>query len=121
MIRRKCVLHIMDGIKGVYQGGPAAVAAGLDVGEQRLVISPPIPSRWTTSPGGTSTPSARRRACRRSRLPAGLGLTLSKTEGFDIRQPQHIKLAANLGLGVFDFEPANIKRPAIAHLIFTLG
>ena len=24
VIRKKCVLHIMDGIKGVYQGGPAA-------------------------------------------------------------------------------------------------
>ena len=24
VIRRKCVLHIMDGIKGVFQGGPAA-------------------------------------------------------------------------------------------------
>ena len=24
IIRQKCVLHIMDGIKGVYQGGPAA-------------------------------------------------------------------------------------------------
>ena len=24
VIRRKCVLQIMDGIKGVYQGGPGA-------------------------------------------------------------------------------------------------
>ncbi len=24
IIRKKCVMHIMDGIKGVYQGGPAA-------------------------------------------------------------------------------------------------
>ncbi len=24
------------------------------------------------------------------------------TEGFDVRQPQHVPLAANLGLGVFD-------------------
>ena len=24
IIRKKCVLHIMDGIKGVYQGGPSA-------------------------------------------------------------------------------------------------
>ena len=32
-------------------------------------------------------------------------------EGFDMRQPQHIRLAARLGLGVFDLKPA--KRRAL--------
>ena len=35
VIRKKCVLHIMDGIKGVFQGGPAASRPRLDLGEQR--------------------------------------------------------------------------------------
>ena len=30
-------------------------------------------------------------------------------EGFDIRQPQHIPLAANLGLGLFDFKIDHIQ------------
>ena len=38
IIRKKCVLQIMDGIKGVYQGGPGGVAAGMDLGEQRPVL-----------------------------------------------------------------------------------
>ena len=38
VIRRKCVLQIMDGIKGVYQGGPGCVAAGMDLGEQRPLL-----------------------------------------------------------------------------------
>ena len=38
MIRKKCVLQIMDGIKGVFQGGPAASRPGLDLGKQRPVF-----------------------------------------------------------------------------------
>ena len=37
------------------------------------------------------------------------GLDPLGTEGFDIRQPQHIPLAANLGLGIFDFKTDQTK------------
>ena len=52
--------------QGGLPGRPRRVEAGMDLGEQRAASSPPTPWRWTTSPGGMSTPSARRRACRRS-------------------------------------------------------
>jgi hypothetical protein len=40
-----------------------------------------------------------------------------KTEGFDIRQPQHIPLAAHLGLGIFDFQSPRGRRNEIQHRI----
>ena len=36
-----------------------------------------------------------------------------KTEGFDGRQPQHIALAGNLGLGVFDYKSPKGRRQSI--------
>ena len=50
VIRRKCVLQIMDGIKGVYQGGPAATRPEW-TWENNAFFSPPTPWPWTTSPG----------------------------------------------------------------------
>jgi hypothetical protein len=46
-----------------------------------------------------------------------LGLDPLKTEGFDIRQPQHIPLAAHLGLGIFDFKSPRGRRYEIQHRI----
>ena len=102
ILRRKCVLQIMDGIKGVFQGGPFGRQPGIRPGRTTPCSSRPTRWRWTTSTGGSSTPSARRRGCRRSARPASSALDPLGTEGFDIRQPQHIALAANLGLGRFD-------------------
>ena len=121
IIRKKCVLHIMDGIKGVYQGGPGGLEARVDLGEQR----PPVRDR----PGGdgprrvaaSSTPSGRRRACPPVGASGKLGLDPLGTEGFDIRQPQHIPLAANLGLGLFDFNSPRGRRFSIDHRRISLA
>ena len=43
------------------------------------------------------------------------------TEGFDVRQPQHIALAANLGLGVFDLKSPQGRRSAIDHRVVKVG
>ena len=50
------------------------------------------------------------------------GLDPLGTEGFDIRQPQHIPLAANLGLGVFDLKTDQTKpgQAVIDHRIVTV-
>jgi hypothetical protein len=49
-----------------------------------------------------------------------LGLDADR-EGFDYRQPQHIRLAANLGLGIFEFQSPKGQRHSIAHRIVKLG
>ena len=120
IIRRKCVLHIMDGIKGVYQGGPAG--------------SKP---EWTWENNAlffATDPVAMDRVAWRyvdaKRLEKGLppvaasgktGLDPLKTEGFDIRQPQHIPLAAHLGLGIGDFKSPRGKRFEIQHRVVNLA
>ncbi len=83
--------------------------------------SRPIRWRWTTSSGTSSTPSARRRTSPPSpRRGSGRSDPLG-TEGFDVRQPQHIALAGNLGLGNFDYESALGRRHSIDHRVITVG
>ena len=50
------------------------------------------------------------------------GLDPLDTEGFDIRQPQHIPLAGNLGLGILDFPTTQTKlgQPTIDHRVVTI-
>jgi hypothetical protein len=50
-----------------------------------------------------------------------LGLDPLKHEGFDIRQPQHIPLAAHLGLGIFDFNSPKGKRYSVHHRVIELA
>ena len=49
-----------------------------------------------------------------------LGLD-SGREGFDIRQPQHIPLASNLGLGIFDLKSPLGRRQSIDHRVVEVG
>jgi hypothetical protein len=104
-IREKATLHIMDGLVGVYQGGPFG----------------PTKNYKFTWPYGAlffgTDPVAMDRIewqiidAKRAEmnLPpvAGSGKTAQDplgTEGFDVRQPQHVNIAAGLGLGVADPE-----------------
>ncbi len=50
-----------------------------------------------------------------------LGLDPLETEGFDIRQPQHIRLAVNLGLGIFEFNLPRGRKFSIDHKIINLA
>ena len=43
-----------------------------------------------------------------------------KSEGFDVRQPQHIALAGALGLGFFDYKSNRGRRQSIDHRTFTV-
>jgi uncharacterized protein (DUF362 family) len=120
VLRKKCVLQIMDGITGVFQKGPfgrdpgftweynalffATDPVAMDHVEWRIIDAkrkekglPPVAAtgRSTLDPLGT--------------------------EGFDVRQPQHIALAANLGLGLFEFPAAGSNRPGIDHRVVNVG
>jgi hypothetical protein len=115
IIRKKCVLHIMDGIKGVYQGGPGASRPewtweynGLFFGTDPVAMDHVA---WRII-------DAKRKE--KGLPPVGaagrLGLDADR-EGFDIRQPQHIRLASHLGLGIFDFDSPKGRRHSINHRV----
>jgi len=119
IIRKKCVLQIMDGVRGVYQGGPGASRLEWTWENNALLFA--------TDPVAMDHVLWRAIDAKRNEkgLPAvGASGRLAQnplgTEGFDIRQPQHIALAANLGLGVFEFESKD-GRPAIDHRVVTMG
>ena len=102
ILRKKCVLQILDGIKGVYQGGPFALAENPHwtwEANTLLIATDPVAMdriEWQII-------DAKRKE--KGLAPVGAVGKLAQDaerEGFDFRQPQHIPLAANLGLGQFD-------------------
>jgi hypothetical protein len=120
IIRQKCVLHIMDGIKGVYQGGPSAWRADWTWENNALLFA--------TDPVAMDHVAWRYIDAKRAEkgLPpvaasGRAGLDPLKKEGFDIRQPQHIRLASHLGLGVFDFQSPGGKKSEIKHRVVNLA
>jgi hypothetical protein len=116
VIRKKCVLHIMDGIKGVYQGGPGASKPEWTWENNALLFA--------TDP--VAMDHVLWRYIDAKRKEKGLppvaasgksGLDPLGKEGFDIRQPQHIRLAANLGLGIFEFNSPRGRKFSIHHTV----
>ena len=115
IIRRKCVLQIMDGIKGVYQGGPGASKPEWTWENNTLFFA--------TDPVAMDHVAWRIIDAKRKEKglpPVGavgqLGQDADR-EGFDYRQPQHIRLAANLGLGIFEFDSPKGRRHSISHRV----
>jgi hypothetical protein len=120
VIRKKCVLHIMDGIKGVFQGGPAASRPDWTWENNALFFA--------TDPVAMDHVAWRNIDAKRKdkglppvAVSGRTGLDPLKTEGFDIRQPQHIPLAAHLGLGIFDFDSPNGRKHSIQHRVVRLA
>jgi hypothetical protein len=120
IIRQKCVLHIMDGIRAVFQGGPFARQANKAwtwENNALLLATDPVAMdhvEWDHI-------DAKRKE--KGLAPVGsvgkLGRDADR-EGFDIRQPQHIALAANLGLGIFDHKSPLGRRASIQHKVVEL-
>jgi hypothetical protein len=119
IIRKKCVLHIMDGIKGVFQGGPMATKPGWTWENNALLFA--------TDPVAMDHVLWRQIDAKRKEKglpPVGavgqLGLDPLKSEGFDMRQPQYIPLCANLGLGIFEFDSKKGKDHSINHRVYSI-
>ena len=119
ILRRKCVLQILDGIRGVFQKGPfgrdpeflwdhkalffATDPVALDHVEWDVIDAkrkqeglPPVAAtgKMAQDPFGT--------------------------EGFDVRQPQHIALAGNLGLGNYAYDSLLGKAHSIDRRVVNL-
>ena len=102
IIRQKVVLHILDGIKGVFQGGPFGREPNW-VWEHKSLFFATDPVAMDHI--GWEIIDQRRKSAGLAPVAAvgKMGLDAER-EGFDMRQPQHIPLAGALGLGVFDTE-----------------
>lgn len=115
IIRKKCVLQIMDGIKGIYQGGPFGNNPNWAWENNALLVA--------TDPVALDHVEWDIVDAKRKEMglpPVGsvgkLGMD-SEREGFDIRQPQHIALAGNLGLGNFEYRSPRGRRQSIDHRV----
>ena len=116
ILRKKFVLHVMDGIRGVFQKGPFGTSPEFAWEYNALLLATdPVAMdhvEWRIV-------DEKRKA---SGLPpvAGSGLAALDplgTEGFDVRQPQHIAVAGNLGLGIFDLKSPKGRRFSIDHRV----
>jgi len=118
VIRRKAVLQIMDGIRGVFQKGPFGTNPDF-AWEYNALLLATDPVAMDRVEWGIIDAKRKEKG-----LPpvAGTGkLVLDPlgTEGFDVRQPQHIALAANLGMGYFDLKSPKGRRFSVDHRVVT--
>jgi len=118
LLKSKFVLQIMDGVRGVYHGGPTSVQDGRWTWDNNALL-------FATDPVAMDRVEwklidARRAAANLPPVAASGKTALDPTgiEGFDVRQPQHIALAATLGLGTYLFEGK--KGPFIKHDVVTI-
>jgi hypothetical protein len=106
-IRQKAVLHIMDGLIGCYEGGPGSWNNSWGTWEYKSLFFATDPVAMDHV--GWDILDAERAS--RGWAPVGTmgvsGNNRSGTEGFYLREPAHVELAGNLGLGIFD--PARIE------------
>jgi hypothetical protein len=114
IIRKKCVLQIMDGIKGVFQGGPAASNPAW-VWENNALFFATDPVALDHVAWQYVDAKRKEKGLPPVAAAGRMGLDPLGREGFDIRQPQHIPLAANLGLGIFELKSPKGRRHSIQH------
>lgn len=119
ILRQKFVLQIMDGIRGIWQGGPFGRDEKWSWEYNALLLATdPVALdhvEWDIVDA--------KRAQEQIPGVAAVGQTAADPfhrEGFDVRQPQHIPLAANLGLGLFDKKSPRGRRFSIHHEVVNI-
>jgi uncharacterized protein (DUF362 family) len=103
VIRQKTVLHILDGIKGLYHGGPGADPRFVWENKTLYFATDPVALDrigW--------------KIIDEKRLQAGMRpvaeATIDRHTTYFRRQPEHIEIAAALGLGEWDEKRIDLKR-----------
>jgi uncharacterized protein (DUF362 family) len=99
-IRGKVVLHLIDGLKGVFQGGPSA--SPRFVWEHRSILFATDPVALDKVGWELVDAERARRGLAAVARCGRMGVHEPHAEAFDMRQPQHIDLAGALGLGIYD-------------------
>ncbi len=117
IIRQKFVLQIMDGIRGVYHGGPFSQQNGKWTWENNAIFFATDPVALDHVEWTVIDAERKKRNLPPVAASGAQALDPLKMEGFDVRQPQHIALAGALGLGHFDFKSSKGRRFSIQHKI----
>jgi hypothetical protein len=119
IIRKKCVLHIMDGTRGVWDGGP--------FGKNEEWLWDYNALLFATDPVAMDHVEwdiiDTHRATVKMPVLGALGRLAAdplKHEMFDIRQPQYVAMAGQAGLGNFDYKAPTGRRFSIDHRVMTM-
>lgn len=108
VIRQKCVLHIADGIKAAYHGGPGS-KVGPYVWEHKTMYFASDPVALDRI--GWSVIDAKRVAM--GMRPVGEAKP-DADSNFYRMQPEHVEIAGALGLGEYDEEKIQVRRVKLA-------
>jgi hypothetical protein len=103
VIRNKAVLHILDGVKGVYDGGPGARRQF--VWEHRTIYFATDPVALDHV--GWEVIDAKRTSVGMKKL---FESPPDKFSHFVHRQPEHVEIAGALGLGVWDRDKIDLRQ-----------
>ncbi len=120
IIRQKFVLQIMDGIRGVYHGGPFSREKGKWTWENNSIFFATDPVALDHVEWDIVDAQRLKNNLPPVAASGSKALDPLKMEGFDVRQPQHIPLAGALGLGNFDLKSARGRRFSIQHKIVSV-
>ena len=120
ILRKKCVLQILDGIKGVFQKGPFGANPEF-IWEYNALFFATDPVAMDHVEWRIIDAKRKEKGLPSVAATGKMAFDPLKTEGFDVRQPQHIPMAANLGLGLFDFKSPKGRRQSIDHRIVNVG
>ena len=104
VIREKLVLHILDGVKAAYHGGPGG-SVGRYMWEHKTMYFATDPVALDKT--GWKAIDERRAAV--GRAPIAL-LKPDEDSRWLNAQVEHIELASNFGLGIFDDESMDVRR-----------
>lgn len=116
-IRDRFVLQIMDGIRGVYQGGPFAWEGGKYTWEYNSIFFATDPVALDHVEWNIIDEKRKSEKLPPVAAAGKAALDPLGKEGFDVRQPQHIALAGAMGLGLFDFKSNRGRRHSIDHRV----
>jgi len=108
VIREKCILHILDGVKGAYHGGPNAKVRDYTWAHNTMYFATdPV------SLDKVGWQAIDEKRAEMGRAPVAL-LKPDKDSQWLNCQVEHIEIASNFGLGVFDDEKIRVKRIDLA-------
>jgi hypothetical protein len=102
VIRNKTVLHILDGVKGLYNGGPTGRPEFVWEHNTLYFSTDPVAMDHI----GWEVIDAQRESVGMKKLVESLP---DKNSTFVHRQPEHIEIAGALGLGVWDRDKIDLR------------
>ncbi len=106
VIRNKAVLHVMDGVKGVWHGGPSARPQFVWERKAMWFATDPVALDHV----GWREIDAKRLAVGRLKLADELP---DKFSTFVRKQPEHVELAGALGLGEWNWDKIDLRKATI--------